>query len=287
MKNNLKILTSYWFMTGLILLLLNDFIFKEMYGNWLTGKLSDFTGLFIFPLFWTALFPKNKNKIFLFTALFFIFWKSPYSERFIDYWNMLIFFKITRVVDYSDCIALFILPIAFQYECKNNTNKHLKLNPAYPLILSAFSFMATSLPNHVVEVEKEYTFEFSKDTLSRRIYNLPFIDNYFRDNYRMDSTGLFYVDLNGSDTIVSENELVNRFVQDTMILPVKEDFCIGGYDARITLSGDDQISNIKLLEFYHRCRKNEADKSSLTGKDVTEKLTNSFENKVIEELKKN
>ena len=63
MKNNLKILTSYWFMTGLILLLLNDFIFKEMYGNWLTGKLSDFTGLFIFPLFWTALFPKNKNKI--------------------------------------------------------------------------------------------------------------------------------------------------------------------------------------------------------------------------------
>lgn len=30
---------------------LNDHVFKALYGNWLTGKLSDLTGLVAFPLF--------------------------------------------------------------------------------------------------------------------------------------------------------------------------------------------------------------------------------------------
>lgn len=33
------------FISSLLLLLLNDFVFKPVYHNWLTGKLSDFCGL--------------------------------------------------------------------------------------------------------------------------------------------------------------------------------------------------------------------------------------------------
>ena len=164
MKNKFKLLTSLWFIIGLTILLLNDFILKGFYGNWLTGKLSDFAGLFIFPLFWTVIFPKHKNKIFLFTAVFFIFWKSPYSQNFINVWNNFIFLEIARVVDYSDLIALFVLPFAYIYELKKESLKSIQLNPAIPFVLSIFSFMATSLPFNEIESEKEYLFEFSKDT---------------------------------------------------------------------------------------------------------------------------
>ncbi len=64
-SRQLQILLSPEFLIGLLLLLMNDFVFKELFHNWLTGKLSDFAGLFIFPLFWSALFPKRKALIFV------------------------------------------------------------------------------------------------------------------------------------------------------------------------------------------------------------------------------
>lgn len=42
-------LASPWGWSGIILLLLNDHIFKSLTPSWLTGKVSDFAGLFIFP----------------------------------------------------------------------------------------------------------------------------------------------------------------------------------------------------------------------------------------------
>ena len=53
---NKHIFTSYGFNITLAILLLNDFILKDLYGNWLTGKLSDFAGLFVFSLFFSAYF---------------------------------------------------------------------------------------------------------------------------------------------------------------------------------------------------------------------------------------
>lgn len=54
-KRNFSILVSPGFLLCLCLLLLNDFILKSEFHNALTGKLSDFAGLFIFPLFFSAL----------------------------------------------------------------------------------------------------------------------------------------------------------------------------------------------------------------------------------------
>lgn len=51
------------FLVCLALLLCNDFWLKEEFSNVITGKLSDFTGLFIFPFFWSAFFPKYTRGI--------------------------------------------------------------------------------------------------------------------------------------------------------------------------------------------------------------------------------
>jgi len=45
------ILVSSGFLAGLSVLLVNDFVLKQIFHNWLTGKLSDLAGLFIFPMF--------------------------------------------------------------------------------------------------------------------------------------------------------------------------------------------------------------------------------------------
>ena len=68
--------TSLGFILGLAILLLNDFYLKTLFGNWFTGKLSDFAGLFIFPMFWSILFPRFKNKIYFVTLIIFIYWLS-------------------------------------------------------------------------------------------------------------------------------------------------------------------------------------------------------------------
>ena len=286
MKNNLKILTSHWFLIGLTILLLNDFIFKELYGNWVTGKLSDFAGLFIFPLFWTAIFPKHKKPIFLFTALFFVFWKSPYSQCFIDCWNCFMFFKITRVVDFTDLIALLVLPIAFQYESKFDPIKIIRLNPVIPFVLALFSFMATSLPFNDLEVKKEYSFDFPKDTLVDRVFHLPTIQELIESHCKRDSGESYWVyRLGHQDTIWTEEELMFRFVQDSMSLRIDEDFCLNGYGVDIVLSGNDLNSKIELNRFFHRCRKNEWKKSPVKGSTEKGKLINSFETKIINELK--
>jgi len=119
MKFNQKsILISKLFILGLALLLINDFYLKPTFGNVITGKLSDFSGLFIFPLFWVSFFPNRKNFIFVSTAVLFIIWKSTYSQPFIDFWNSLSPFQIHRVVDYSDLMALCIATILFIQQTK-------------------------------------------------------------------------------------------------------------------------------------------------------------------------
>ncbi len=134
--------SSPWFIIGLLTLLVNDFFLKDFFHNWITGKLSDFAGLLIFPLFWSVFFPKYKKQIFIFTALFFIWWKAPFSGSFINFWNITTGYHLARVVDFSDLIALSILPVSYLIEKKNQFK--LKVNPAFVAILAFFAFAATS-----------------------------------------------------------------------------------------------------------------------------------------------
>lgn len=102
------------FITSLLVLILNDQFWKAAYGNWLTGKLSDFAGLAVFYLLASSILPRHRKAIFWGTALFFIWFKSSLSQPFLDLMAASLHITLTRVVDYSDLIALVILPLAYR-----------------------------------------------------------------------------------------------------------------------------------------------------------------------------
>jgi len=134
MYDRLKNLLSPLFILCLGLLILNDFVLKATFHNVLTGKLSDFCGLFIFPIFWSAVFPKHKLGVFIFTALLFIYWKSEYASGLIELINTV--FKIQRTVDPTDLIALPIVLFAWF---------HLKGSPKIIIGDSLFARLSTFL----------------------------------------------------------------------------------------------------------------------------------------------
>lgn len=119
-RTHFDLLTSPGFLLGLSLLLLNDFVFKRYLHGALSGKLSDFAGLFVFPIFWVAFLPRLRHAIYGLTAAVFVFWKSSYSQPLIEIWNSSAFFSVARTVDYTDLLALFILPWSFHYSGRHS-----------------------------------------------------------------------------------------------------------------------------------------------------------------------
>lgn len=107
MYDRLKNLLSPFFIFCLVLLILNDFILKGTFHNVLTGKLSDFCGLFIFPIFWSAVFPRHKLWVFILTGVLFIYWKSEYASGLIKLVNTIL--NIQRTVDPTDLLSLPVL----------------------------------------------------------------------------------------------------------------------------------------------------------------------------------
>jgi hypothetical protein len=101
------------FLVGLLILVLNDHLLKAQFGNWFTGKLSDFAGLLIFPLFLKFVFPVANRTAIGATLLGFLFWKSSFSQPLIDTYNAITFLPVGRIVDYSDYLAFLILPLSY------------------------------------------------------------------------------------------------------------------------------------------------------------------------------
>jgi hypothetical protein len=134
------------FLTGLILLLLNDFYLKYEFHNWFTGKLSDFTGLFVFAVFLSALLPKYKKTVTISIALFFLWWKSPLSSALIAFLNTQLHLPIHRFIDYSDYWALSVLPLIFYIKPISCSRSFVQKIAVWCIgILSFFAFSATSM----------------------------------------------------------------------------------------------------------------------------------------------
>ncbi|MDB5263407.1 MAG: hypothetical protein JWQ14_2690 [Adhaeribacter sp.] len=148
------ILSRPFLLLALGLLLLNDFYLKYEYSNFLTGKLSDFAGLFFFPYFLSSLLVKSKRTIYTLTAFVFIFWKSDFSQELIEWWQT-IGIGINRVVDHSDLIALLILPFSFKHfneQLKTESNVHKALTISLTVV-SLFAIWATTLPTEKVNID--------------------------------------------------------------------------------------------------------------------------------------
>lgn len=186
MKND-KLLYRKLFLVSIFLLLLNDLYLKEQFHNFLTGKLSDFVGLFAFSYFFSVLFIKNIKLIYVLTGILFIFWKSSSSQFVIDYLhNFGIGFD--RIVDYSDLFALLVLPLGYRYRIQNSIGiEKMRFLPK-PIIIGicSFAFMATSLQKEFGELnlKSDYTINagIPKDSILKLIRVNPITKTKYHTN---------------------------------------------------------------------------------------------------------
>ena len=218
-RTHFDLLASPGFLLGLSLLLLNDFVLKRSLHGVVSGKLSDFAGLFVFPLFWVAFFPRFRRAIYVLTTALFVFWKSSYSQPLIELWNSLPFFGVARTVDYSDLVALLILPWSFHYSVRHSTiGKHRAWLYAIGII-SIFAFTATSYRTSLA-YDNQYSFPVSKQELLERMSRLP------------------------------TNKVFNAF-WEADDFTVEFDGCFG--QAKVTVSEVDKHAVITLKEISFRC----------------------------------
>lgn len=139
----LDVLVQPAFLIGLAVLLFNDFYLKSHYPCWVTGKLSDFSGLYIFTQFVAALARINIRSSAIASAFLFVFWKSSVATPFIEFVNQYSATPIYRTVDYTDLIALGILPLAVRLYSIRVVMRWCFLK--YPIaLLSLFAIMGTS-----------------------------------------------------------------------------------------------------------------------------------------------
>ncbi len=220
-----QLLLHPFFIIALLFLLLNDFFWKYEYPGWITGKLSDFSGLFVFTVFLRAVLSVERKLLILFVTLFFIWWKSPLSENLIDLIKNYPGLNITRVQDYTDLLALFILPFAGYLKPLPLPNNFLYSTARnISLILSLFAFCFTTLPRQLIyypyrDNEVLFNAEFStrlseQEVLARlRINNsgyqkdsvrfyrvLPREDLYFRLKNQPDSSLQWVKATNSNDS---------------------------------------------------------------------------------------
>ena len=257
-------LANPYFLAAVAALLINDWYLKQTYHNQLTGKLSDFAGLFAFPFFLSALLPRRAVHIYIATLLLFIVWKSPLVQPVIDSVNAL-GIPVWRVVDYSDYLALLILPLSFLV---------FKISPAYRLkpvllnvflMVSGFSFMATSMVRgkytKITGINKTYTFNFSKRDLVSRINSLQL--EYVRDfensvhsqnktNYGTLRPDTAWIDFDSKENIFyysstfSKKDAIARIL-DYERLKDADTIRLRTMYADINISGNSTRSELKLL----------------------------------------
>jgi hypothetical protein len=260
----LDALTSPGFIIALSLLLLNDFALKALFHNWLTGKVSDFAGLFIFPLFWSTLFPRFRRAIYFLTAISFLFWKSAYSQFLIDAWNGLAILPVGRTVDATDLLALTVLPLSFtyyEYRAQENTRG---LAPYFIAGLSLFAFTATSFRTEF-SYDNKYHFQMSQTELTRRVFNLHRLNK----EYRVDPCGF------------------TGITPDKLEVDIPSDFCFSHVGATIGIGEEQGRGVITLKKMKHECPEGRNDKQKLLSifeKEFIGKLSQASPVFLIDEL---
>ncbi|MDR6761398.1 hypothetical protein J2Y38_001607 [Flavobacterium sp. 2755] len=160
------------FLLGLLTLVLNDFYLKYTFSNFITGKLSDFAGLFIFPYFISIFFEKNASKIYLLISVIFTLWKFEISQPFIEWISNFTNLAFYRTVDLTDLVALIILPFSYLYFKRKITEIEEKTNNILNSvigILCMLIFVTDSSPRQSINLKilssKEYKISLNKDSI--------------------------------------------------------------------------------------------------------------------------
>jgi predicted Zn-dependent protease len=239
----LEVLVSPTFLLGLCLLLANDFVLKPLFHNALTGKLSDFAGLFVFALFWSALLPRFAPAVHVWTALAFAFWKSSYSQPLIETWNSLGLLPVGRVVDPTDLSALLVLPLSYLHFRRGRPSspaRDRRLAPRLATCLSLFAFTATSYFSEFHYAEKYY-FDEPAAMLLGKISHLEHLDEKYGVRPCF-----------GGRAPASDIE-VN----------IPSEFCFNSVEATFSLGEEQGRGTITLKKMGHRCPEGRDDKREL------------------------
>ncbi len=191
--NRKDLIVNPYFICGLLVLILNDCYLKYEYSNILTGKLSDFAGLLIFPLFLASVFPRIGKAVSLITGIGFVLWKLPITTPVIDLINQIPFVHIQRVIDYSDYMALLILPLS-HYLINGHktaiTRSTDRLKIVFKMALMAvafFAFCATSstrpyeMPKGTIYIGTSYNIRIPKDSVINSIRKLGYNCDFYND----------------------------------------------------------------------------------------------------------
>jgi len=194
------------FLASIFILLINDFYLKYEYHNYLTGKLSDFAGLFAFPYFFSCLFPKRIKPIYILSGILFVFWKSEFSQPIFDFAHSY-GIGIDRTVDYTDLISLLILPISYKYWKLDfqqiiQSNKILKSSI---IGVCFFAFIATSVASDFGEINLKANYKTDVQTTLEKARKAE----------------LFYVSLK-NDRYLSKLSIPEKRAEINIILIIKE-----------------------------------------------------------------
>jgi len=267
------------FIIAVLLLVVNDWYLKTTYGNAITGKLSDFAGLFALPFFLSALSPSKTKWWYSLTLVLFVVWKSELVQPVINALNH-IGIPVNRTVDSTDYMALLILP--FSYYAFERLREYA-VRPVLRnsiIVLSGVSFIATTRPPGddmtFNNINKVYHFDFSRHELIKRInaYQVDEVNDINKSGYmRVDfnsNTGVFYYGKPG-DTVAVILDYEKLKKQDTILYKTKY--------ATATISGNETSSDIKLISMATFIRK------SYHG-DKQQEAIETFEYMVIKRIKK-
>jgi len=134
-----------YFLLSVILLILNDWVFKVAFHNTLTGKISDFAGLFAFPFLLGLVFPGHRKTVHILTAILFVCWNSALVNPFISYMNNL-GIPMGRTIDFSDNLAMVSIWASYRSINKSFEYKLSLVAQNVILWVSLFAFMATTIP---------------------------------------------------------------------------------------------------------------------------------------------
>jgi hypothetical protein len=158
--DNRSFLISWPVCISVLALLLNDHFLKLLFPGWITGKLSDFSGVFLVAYIIIGI-SKGRALISCFCVGFlFVFWKSPYSQFIIDAFNSYSPINIGRVLDYSDLLSLSMLPLAvYVYQNRAAFALEAKLSQIVKIpliILTSLAIAGTSviMPHHQYSIRK-------------------------------------------------------------------------------------------------------------------------------------
>lgn len=152
--NRLQLFSSPVYWISLVVLIANDFIFKNIYPGLITGKASDFAGLIILPLFIFGFFPDFfqtvKKKILLLAGSGTVL-SLLQVQFFLDMFDgLLLLLYLPRhnlTADGSDLIALSVLPFIFVFlqkraRSEQNLNTSRSYVKATHILLGCVSFIA-------------------------------------------------------------------------------------------------------------------------------------------------